>query len=165
MRYTNLHLSRGSLFDRNTLDGLGSLADSSWGNNISADDMLENFDEVDPMYVHINFNTKYRIILIFPSLIPMEHANASTPDKPPDSNLEQSPSFLDTSSSRIRFACHHPQCGGRTFSRRTDRDRHARTHDDVRQYVCPACMKKFYRKDKLQSHAWKVHRIQRNSCN
>ncbi|KAF2475376.1 uncharacterized protein BDR25DRAFT_102196 [Lindgomyces ingoldianus] len=93
------------------------------------------------------------MLLICTSVTPI-----STPEELPVSSPEPSLSSLDTSSSQPRFACHYPQCGS-TFNRRADRDRHARVHDGVREYVCPKtnCLKEFYRKDKLQGHLENGH--------
>jgi len=159
MGYTNLRPNSGPFFARSASDGLRSHLDSSWSANVLGDDMFVDFYGIKPVYVHIGFNPRYRIILIFTSLTRVEHVDVSTPEGPPNSSLEPSSPSLNASSSQTRFACHHPQCGGRTFSRRSDRDRHARIHDVVRQYVCPRanCVKKFYRRDKLQSHLKKGH--------
>jgi len=129
----------GSFFPTSASDGLRSHLDSSWSANVFGDDMFVDHHGIDPV------------------LTPVEHV--STPEGPSNSSLEPSSPSLDASSSQTRFACHHPQCGGRTFSRRSDRDRHVRVHDGVRQYVCPRanCVKKFYRRDKLQSHLKKGH--------
>ena len=159
MGYTNLRSNSGSFFARSASDGLRSYLDSSWSASVFGDDTSVDFYGIDSLYVHNCFNPGYPIILIFTSPTPMEHVDASTSEEQPNSCLEPSPPLLDASSSQTRFACHHPQCGGRTYSRRSERDRHARVHDVVRQYVCPRanCVKKFYRKDKLQSHLKKGH--------
>ena len=150
MGYTNLRPNSGSFFAGSASDGLRSHLDSSWSTSVFGDDTFVDSYGIDPLYVHNGFNPGYRIILIFTSPTPVEL---------PNSCLEPSPPSLNASSSQTRFACHHPQCGGRTFSRRSERDRHARVHDVVRQYICPRanCVKKFYRKDKLQSHLKKGH--------
>jgi Zinc finger, C2H2 type len=159
MGYTNLRPNSDSFFARSASDRLRSYLDSSWSASVFGDDTFVDFYGIDPLYVHNCFNPGYPIILIFTSPTPVEHVDAFTPEELPNSCLEPSTPSLDASSLQIRFACHHPQCGGRTFSRRSERDRHARVHDVVRQYVCPRanCVKKFYRKDKLQSHLKKGH--------
>lgn len=131
----------GSFFARSASDGLRSHLDSSWSANVFGDDMFVDFYGNNPV------------------LTLVEHVDASAPEGSPNSSQEPSPPSLDASSLQTRFACHHPQCGGRTFSRRGDRDRHARVHDAARQYVCPRanCVMKFYRRDKLQSHLKNGH--------
>jgi len=131
----------GSFSATSVSDGLRSHLDSSWSANVFGDDMLVDFSGIDPV------------------LTPTEHVDVSTLEGQSNSSLESYSPSLNASSSQTRFACHHPQCGGQTFSRRGDRDRHVRVHDVVRQYVCPRanCVKKFYRRDKLQNHLKKGH--------
>ncbi|MCJ1370407.1 hypothetical protein MMC20_001620 [Loxospora ochrophaea] len=58
-----------------------------------------------------------------------------------------------------RYHCPHPSCT-KTFTRATDRDRHARKHDPTAQtWICPAagCGQSFYRKDKRDAHVGMRH--------
>ncbi|PVH99196.1 hypothetical protein DM02DRAFT_629593 [Periconia macrospinosa] len=99
-----------------------------------------------PSYVDIN-----------PSL--ETNMGALMPEERLEPDQELYHSSPGTFSSQNRFLCHHPLCVGRTFSRRQDRDRHARVHDSVRDFLCPVegCTKSFYRRDKLECHLEKGH--------
>jgi len=168
IKYANLHLCSGSFFPASAPEVSGSYEGFSWDAHTPGDNMIIEPYEPDLTYVPMS-----RFILIlyialclpyFRSLAPVALGHASGLDDPPHSPPEHLGSPVDASQSRPRFACHHPQCGGRTFNRRADRDRHARKHDEVRQYDCPTnCGRKFYRKDKLQVHLHTVHQRERGT--
>ena len=90
--------------------------------------------------------------------LPSLDLSPASPDHSPSSQ-ESSTSSPEASASRPRYPCYHPDCKGITFSREGDRTRHARKHDEFKEYFCEmeGCEMRFYRKDKLQSHMRNGH--------
>ncbi|OCL06128.1 hypothetical protein AOQ84DRAFT_390409 [Glonium stellatum] len=141
-----------SVFTIGTSDGLGSQLDSiNLGFNF-----VEHSNPPDVSTQPADF---------LPFLIGNSSAESTTSwndssTSSPDTRLSKTPPHSSEASlSRARFPCYHSQCVNRTFSRRSDRDRHTRKHDGDIQHVCPRenCAMTFYRKDKLQSHLRKRH--------
>jgi uncharacterized Zn-finger protein len=93
------------------------------------------------------------------SIFASHRDNAATHEK---LNEELSP---DLSSKPYR--CTYQGCKARGFSRRFDRDRHMKKHDEANfKFACNVvgCAKKFYRKEKLKDHMEQGHKKRVRKC-